>query len=48
VSVKAQGTARANASGQAPLHRAKPWRAGEDDHNGSVHRLTKADQRRRA
>ena len=45
-SVKAQGAARADARSQAPLHRAKPWRAGENDHNGAEHQLTKADQRR--
>jgi len=45
--VKAEGAARADTRGQAPLHCAKARRAGEDDHNGAAHRLTKADQRRR-
>ena len=44
--IKAQGAARADARGQASLHRAKPWRAGKDDHNGTAHPLNKADQRR--
>ncbi|MCA4918075.1 MAG: hypothetical protein ING82_01490, partial [Roseomonas sp.] len=46
--VEVQGTTRANTRSQAPFYRAKPWRTGENDHNGAAHRLTKADQRRRA
>jgi hypothetical protein len=43
-----QGTTRANTRSQAALYRAKAWRAGENDHNGAAHCLSKADQRLRA
>ena len=43
--VEAQGAARADARGQAPLYGAKAWRTGENDHNGAAHSLNKADQR---
>jgi hypothetical protein len=44
--VKAQGAACTDARGQASLHRAKAWRAGEDDYNRATHPISKADQRR--